>query len=196
MTTEPSATTSSAATPSVTTSAPLERHTRLFSAGDLWAGAAAGLIGGMAMGLLTFFVSGLYADTIDVWAPVKYIAGVIYPEAIVAQPGFDLGPVLAGTLIQFTVAALLGVVFALLYRRVLKLPFALGLPALMGGVYGLALWGLTHFLLPWLNPIMAATDKPAFLLVHLVYGVVLGVAYQALHPKLPRRNVAAGGDQG
>jgi len=183
MTTTPGTTT--------TSSMPLERRTRLFSSGDIAAGALAGLAGGLAMGVLAFFIAGNYAADIDIWAPVKHIAGIVYPAEVVTRPGFDVMPVVVGTLIQFVVASLLGVVFAVLYRRVLQLPFQLGLPFLMGGVYGLGLWALTFLFLPRLNPVMAAADKPAFLLAHAVYGIVLGLMYERLHPKLPRRNPPA-----
>jgi len=175
----------------ISTSVPFERRTRLWSSGDLWAGLSAGLIGGLAMGAFAFLIAGFYATDIDVWSPVKHIAGIVYPAEVVDRPGFEWGPVVVGTLIQFGTAGVLGALFAVIYRRLLQLPFAMGLPFLMGGVYGLGLWALTFIFLPRLNPVMAAADKPAFLLAHALYGIVLGVAYAALHPKLPRRNPPA-----
>jgi hypothetical protein len=166
----------------------LERRTRLFTTGDLWAGALGGLVGGLVMGVVAFFATSFYAQNIDVWAPVKLIAGIVYPAPVVTRPGFDLGPVVTGLLIQIVMSAVLGMVFAVLYRRVLQLPFKLGLPYLMGAVYGFALWALTFIFLPRLNPVMADADKPAFLVAHVAYGIVLGLCYQALRPQLPRRD--------
>ena len=50
----------------------------------------------------------------------------------------------------------------------------------MGSIYGLFLWSLTFVYLPLVNPLMASTDKPAFLLAHVAYGAALGLAFQLL----------------
>jgi hypothetical protein len=175
----------------VTASGVLERRTRLFTSRDLVAGALAGLIAGLAMGAAALLIGVAYDQGADPWAPVKSIAGLVYPAAVVAQPGFVAGPVLAGTAIHLIVAMVLGAVFAVLYRGVLRLPFQLGIPWLMGGVYGIAIWTLSLVLLPLISPVMANAGKPAFMVAHVVYGVVLGLAYEALHPREPRRDPVA-----
>jgi hypothetical protein len=172
------------------TSHAIERRTRLFTAGDARAGGIAGFVAGIAMGLVALVIGTGYGAEMDFWTPLKHVAAVVYGDAA-NQPGFDLGPVVVAALIHSGMAILLGVLFAVLYRRVLQLPFQLGLPFLMGGVYGIAIAGAADLALPVLNQQMAGAEKPAFVLAHFVYGVVLGLAYMQLHPKLPRRSVPA-----
>lgn len=163
---------------------PIRRRTVLFTFEDIWAAGGAGLVGGAVMGALAMAIGASYGGDIDLWTPVKQVAGAFYGPGV-AMRGFEAGPVILGTLVHFAVAAGLGVVFAILYRRILGLPFQLGLPILMGAIYGLAIWGVAHIVLPTLNPVMAASEKPAFVLGHIAYGVTLGVAYARLHPHTP-----------
>jgi hypothetical protein len=161
-------------------SVPIKHRTELFTTADLRLGALAGLAGGLVMGLLAMLIATLYGQELDLWVPIKQVAATAYGE-VAMDPGFALGPVVIGTLIHFLVAAILGVLFAVIYRRILRLPFQLGLPFLVGGIYGLAIWGIAHLLLPSLNPVMAEADKPAFVLGHIAFGVTIGVVYAQLH---------------
>lgn len=168
----------------------IERRTVLFAAADLRFGALAGLAGGAVMGVLAMITGALYGGDLDMWAPIKQVAAAAYGVTAMA-PGFALGPVIVGTLIHFIVAAIFGLLFALLYRRVMGLPFRLGLPFLVGGVYGLAVWGLAYLVLPHVNPIMAGSEKPAFVLGHIAYGVMVGVVYAQLHLRAARADTGA-----
>jgi hypothetical protein len=98
-----------------------------------------------------------------------------------AQSGW--APIVVGTIIHFIVAALLGAVFGIVSRRVLRLPSDYGAQVLAGLIYGMALWVLAYFVvLPIVNPALLDTYAPSFIIQHLVYGVVTGLIYTQLRP--------------
>jgi len=145
-------------------------------------GAIAGLIGGVAMAVVGAIISVWLGG--DIWLESKQIAAFVYGAAATAQPGFVAGPVLVGTLLHMIVSALLGALFGILIRRVLRLTSEFGLPLLAGLIYGLLIWMVAYFLvLPSLDAPLLMTYAPAFIVQHLVYGAVTGLAYIWLRPQ-------------
>ena len=145
-------------------------------------GAIAGLAGGVAMAVVAALLSASMGQ--DIWHESKRIAAIVYGPAALAQPGFDLGPVLVGTLIHLIVAALLGAIFGIVTRRWLHLTSDFGTPVMAGLVYGLLIWAAAYFVvLPLLNPALLEVYPPAFIIQHLAYGVVLGLVYMWLRPQ-------------
>jgi len=144
-------------------------------------GAIAGLAGGVAMAVVAALLSASMGQ--DIWHESKRIAAIVYGPAALAQPGFDLGPVLVGTLIHLIVAALLGAIFGIVTRRWLHLTSDFGTPVLAGLIYGLMIWMVAYFVvLPLLDPALMELYAPAFIIQHVVYGVVLGLVYMWLRP--------------
>src|SRR5689334_18041077 len=91
-------------------------------------GALAGLGGGLAMAIIAAIIS-LSIGT-DIWLEAKQIAALFYGQVAASQPGFIAGPVIAGTLLHLIMSAVLGAVFAIVMRRVFKLPTDMGAPVL------------------------------------------------------------------
>jgi len=145
-------------------------------------GAIAGLAGGVAMAVVAALLSASMGQ--DVWHEPKRIAAMIYGPAALASSGFDLGPVLLGTLLHLLVSALLGAIFGIVTRRGLRLTSDFGTPVMAGLVYGLLIWMAAYFVvLPLLNPTLLDVYPPAFIIQHIAYGVVLGLVYMWLRPQ-------------
>lgn len=143
-------------------------------------GAIAGLVAGLTMAIVGAILS-LVLDG-NLWVEAKQIAAPFFGPLVV-RPGFDAGPVIVGTILHFATAALLGAVYSIVTRRILKLPSDVGVPVLAGLIYGFFLWSTAYFLLlPLVNPFLRGTYAPAFIIQHLVYGVVLGLVYAMLRP--------------
>ena len=145
-------------------------------------GAIAGLAGGVAMAIVAALLSASMGQ--DIWHEPKRIAVIVYGPAALASPGFDPGPVLVGSLIHLLVAALLGAIFGIVTRRWLHLTSDFGTPVMAGLVYGLLIWMVAYFVvLPLVNPVLLEVYAPAFIIQHVVYGVVLGLVYMWLRPE-------------
>ena len=93
-------------------------------------------------------------------------------------------PVLIGTLIHLTAATLLGALFGIVTRRVFRRTSEFGTPLLVGLIYGIFVWFVTYFfVLPLIDPLLReGSYAPAFIIQHIVYGVVTGLCYTWLRP--------------
>ena len=145
-------------------------------------GALAGLAGGVAMAVVAALLSASMG--LDIWHEVKRISAIVYGPAAFAGSGFELEPVLIGTLIHLLVSALLGAIFGIVTRRWLHLTSDFGTPVLAGLIYGLMVWLAAYFVvLPLLNPALLEVYAPAFIIQHAVYGIVMGLVYMWLRPQ-------------
>jgi len=144
-------------------------------------GACAGVFGGLAMALVEALIA--RATGQDIWRESKQIAAVGYGASAEARPGFAAGPVVVGSLIHLALSALLGAVFAIVTRRVLRLTSDFGTPLITGLIYGLIIWMAAYFIvLPTFDPLLLDSYAPAFIVQHLVYGLVTGLVYTWLRP--------------
>lgn len=154
-------------------------------------GAIAGLGGGLAMIVIAAMLTSAMDG--DIWREPREIAA---PLVGLNSP---IG-VLVGTVLHFLMAGLLGAVFGIVKRRVLRLPSDYGVPVVAGLIYGLMLWFVAYFLvLPALNPALLDTYAPSFVIQHMVYGVVTGLIYSVLRPApyaphQAERTILAGAD--
>lgn len=155
-----------------------------FTRRDLAAGAMAGIGGGLAMGLLAmavaFFTPG--GDR-SIWVPLNQIASTVLGAGALGS-AFNWTTALVGLLIHLAISAVLGVVFALIYHKLLRLPRQVGVPVVVGAVYGLGIWVLASVLLPVIAPAMAFAARPGFIAGQLVFGITTGVIYARLRPNL------------
>jgi hypothetical protein len=144
-------------------------------------GALAGLVGGAAM----TSVAGLLAEAYgyDGWFQLKMIASLVLGPSAVGQAGFAALPALVGLLLHLAVAALLGAIFGIVSRRILRLPSDFGLPAVSGLVFGLMLWLTAYLVAPAIAPQLMAIYAPAFIIQHIVYGTVTALVYSILRPQ-------------
>ncbi len=152
---------------------------------DLALGALAGVIGGLTMGLIGMLVAA--AMGFSVWKPLAEIAGVFSP-ALATSSTFNPGTVLIGTLVHFGLAAVLGMLFAIIFRGIFDMPSSWGFPLLYGFIFGIAIWFVSSQILA--NILISGRDNtPSFIAQHLVFGAVTGLAFGLLRPArayLPR----------
>lgn len=136
------------------------------------AGAAAGIIGGIGMGLVAMLVAMASTGTwFAFWDPMRLIAATFYGDAALIG-GADV--VFVGALTHMVVSAFWGVIFGLFVGRRNSAGGAL----LYGLVYGVAIWAvMTWIALPIFNETMLAhTPESApgwWFFYHLVYGGLL-----------------------
>src|SRR5919199_2325481 len=81
-------------------------------------GAVVGLLSGGVMVVLSPLLA-LLTD-ISPWAPAKYLAATVLGHAVLTQAGFQLVPVLLGRLLYVGAAVVLGLIFGVVYGRVLR----------------------------------------------------------------------------
>jgi uncharacterized YccA/Bax inhibitor family protein len=144
-------------------------------------GAIAGLCGGVAMAVVAALLTRALDQ--DIWLQPKAIAGLVLGDASITA-GFAAVPVLVGTLIHLVVSALLGAIFEIVARRILRLPSDFGTPMLVGLVYGMLTWMAAYFVVvPVLRPQLLAVYAPAFIIQHIVYGMVTSIIYALLRPQ-------------
>ncbi len=169
-----------------TTLVPEERAVR-FSLRDIVLGALAGIIGGLAMGLVAMITAAAYG--LNVWRPLEEIAGVFSPALMASADTLQLSAIIVGTLVHFGLSALLGVLFVVLYRGVFNLPSTMmAFPLAYGFIYGLVIWGVSGLITSGIS-ISARDFTPSFIVQHLVFGLVVGLFYGAVRPArayLPR----------
>ena len=144
-------------------------------------GALAGLVGGAAMASAAGLLAEAYGY--DGWFQLKVIASLVLGPSAIGSAGFALIPVLIGLAIHLVVAALLGALFGIVTRRILRLPSDFGMPAVTGLVFGLMLWLGAYMVLPALAPQLMGIYAPAFIIQHIVYGTVTGLVYSVLRPQ-------------
>ena len=144
-------------------------------------GALAGLVGGAAM----TSVAGLLAEAYgyDGWFQLKVIASLALGPSAIGPAGFAALPVLVGLLLHLAVAALLGAIFGIVSRRILRLPSDFGMPAVTGLAFGLMLWLAAYLVVPAIAPQLMAIYAPAFIIQHIVYGTVTALVYSVLRPQ-------------
>ncbi len=142
--------------------------------------AIAGLGGGVAMAIVAALIA--ISRQGDIWLEAKQIAAVVYGPTAITRPDLATNAVLLGTIIHLAVSALLGLLFGLLYRR-LKLTTDFGLALLAGMIFGMMIWLLAYFVsLPQIDSALLETYVPAYIVQHLVYGLVTGLLYTWLCP--------------
>jgi Family of unknown function (DUF6789) len=144
-------------------------------------GALAGLVGGIAMTIGAALLDGSYGY--DIWFQLKVIASLVLGPAAIAQAGFVAGAVLVGLLIHLAVSALLGALFGIVTRQILRLPSDFGIPPVTGLVFGLLIWLAAYFVVPALAPQLMAVYAPAFIIQHIIYGTVTSTVYAVLRPQ-------------
>ena len=141
-------------------------------AGNVQAGIAGGLLGAGAFGVVLTFLA---PDVIYLAIPSLY--------ALAPPPSGALG-----WIIHLIHGAVLGAVFAVLVGYIELENVTAQRQALAGVVYGVVVWLLlAGLVMPvWLGVVGSPADPPlpnldtTSLTGHLIYGVVLGVAYYAL----------------
>ncbi len=129
-------------------------------------------VDGLLTGLLAGVVMGVFLVAAD------WVAGISPAETLSRfDPGAGASP-LAGGLFHLALSGLYGVVFALVFRVLVRRWPALGrFGWLLGAVYGLLLWSAAQaVLVTGFNESLGAVPTTLFALAHVLYGAVLGLS--------------------
>jgi hypothetical protein len=129
-------------------------------------------VDGLLTGLLAGVLMGVFLVAAD------WMAGINPAETLSRfDPGVGTSP-LAGGLFHLALSGLYGVVFALVYRVLVRRWPALGrLGWLLGAAYGLLLWSAAQaVLVTGFNASLDAVPAMLFALAHVLYGAVLGLS--------------------
>ena len=150
-------------------------------------GARAGLLAGLALGLVEILASAVLRG--DPWLPFEFAAAIMVgPEALL--PGF---PVVASVMLGTVIHVLLSVVFGIGFLAILALTFQLSarpyLVLVFGALFGIAVWEVDFLaVLPTIAPALAGRLDLAtqlwngILSYSLVYGPVLAAYVIRVRP--------------
>lgn len=155
---------------------------RLFSPGVLVGGSLAGVLGGIFMGVAATLWSN--ASGMGASAPWQNIAATFYgPMAFLGAAGVTT----IGVLWHLTVAGGMGVILAVLARRVKSA----GKLFILGIVYGTAVWAvMTYVFVPVFDQTMAARIPMVAVMwffLHWIYGAFTGVFIPPLRRAFEKR---------
>jgi uncharacterized membrane protein YagU involved in acid resistance len=146
------------------------------------AGIIGGGIGGVAMAIVGT-IAGMVIGR-SLWYPVNLLAAAAIPSFQTMTPEqlsqFSLAGLFVGSVIHFTTAIAIGLLFGLL------LPMFPGHPVIWSIIAGSIMWVFADIImLPLLNPKMAElVNVPSFIIAHLVYTIALGATVSS-YQKIP-----------
>jgi hypothetical protein len=138
-----------------------------------WAGTGivGGIIAGIAMAMVAMVWMALAGQ--GFWKPMDLIASILLGKGAI-NPGFQVVPELLGMMIHLALSALFGLVFAFVVAHT---SWSSG--AIIGAAlaYGLLLWIVNVVIIDTLFIPAGLSLAPTIVLVvvHLVYGLVLGL---------------------
>lgn len=146
---------------------------------DWPAAAAAGFAAGAVMMLLEMFWSALASDT-SPWVVSHMIAAIVMGPATLQSTEFNL------EIVAMALAAhyVLGVIFGLLLAAILvpfRLDSSLGMAALVGAVFGSALYLLNFYVMTYFFPWFVEWRGTQTLLAHLIFGETAALLYMELN---------------
>lgn len=136
----------------------------------------AGLIGGALGGAIMAIPAIIYGlvSGYGIWYPVNLVAASVMRGMQNMTPrqlsAFNPAALVVGLILHLTVAAAVGLLFAVL------LPTLPGRPVIWALIVGPLLWfGATLVVLPQINPVMShLLDWPSFAAANIVYGLFMG----------------------
>ncbi len=145
-------------------------------------GVVAGLVGGIALWAWNAFWNVTQQGVF--WPTFKGAAAPFLSSERIMSPGFDAGAVVLGAVLHLLISALWGVGFALFFYGISR-----ALTVLAGLFWGLIVWLTMYYvLLPMvgLSPMVRATPVWMAILTHLVFGLVVGLAFLPFQRSYPR----------
>lgn len=158
------------------------RTNRLDTKDAVGGGVSAGMVGGLVLWIFLMILTAASGGSI--WSVTK---GAAAPFLEATSPGFELGPVLLGTLLHFAISAAWGATFG-----VLAYGLGRGATVAAGLGWGLVVWLVMYYVvlpLAGLGAVVAATPAFMAILAHLVFGLALGLAFLPYQRKAPSRPV-------
>jgi hypothetical protein len=137
-------------------------------------GAVAGVVGGVALSI--YMLARALVQGVDVWAnAVKGAAAPFFGMARTMEPGFDLAPVVVGTLAHFAISIGWGLLFGLLCYGLSKTATLVASVA-----WGLVVWiGMYYVVLPLVGLAEMVRGAPVVSAIasHLVFGIAVGIGF-------------------
>ncbi len=138
-----------------------------------WAGT--GIIGGIVAGIAMAMVAMVWMALAGqgFWKPMDVIASILLGKSAI-QAGFQVVPELLGMMIHLVLSAAFGLVFAFVVARTSWSSGAIVGAAL---AYGLLLWIVNVVIIDtlFIPAGLSLAPTPLMVVVHLVYGLVLGL---------------------
>lgn len=147
----------------------LTQENKRIVADVITSGAIAGVLGGIALGLILCLQSA--ATGMGFFFPIQLASGVFYGDDAILG---GVGPTVAGLVIYVVSSVILGCVFALFLRPRTPTTDAVA----FGLIFGIVVWALrSYIVLPSFNPTL--TDRMNLIpgwwfLGHLAFGAILG----------------------
>ena len=132
-----------------------------------------GLVASMVIGMWEMVLEQFIGN--GFWSPVVYIAATVLRDlqGVATPVPFGLIPVVLGLMGHMMNSVILGIIFALIARRLAGTPTGLaGLGAVYGVVVFLAMW---FAVLPLIDPVMLRLNGLVFLLGLMMWGIGLGL---------------------
>jgi hypothetical protein len=153
---------------------------------SLWGGTVAGLVGGVLLGAFNLLMDLVRGR--DLWVGIK-VAAYPFVRDRALLPGFELGPVLQGSITHLGISVIWGVLFGLIafgMSRSATVSFGI----LWGIVAGI---GMLYIVLPLASASVLARGVPTVLVIgqHLIFGLGLGLGFLPYQRPVVRRTVWA-----
>lgn len=145
----------------------------------VWAGVIAGIVFLVVEMLMVMIFMGQ-----SPWGPPRMMAAMVLGKDVLPPPAdFDFGIVMTAMMVHFPLSIVYGLAAGWIVHR-LKGTNVL----LIGGVFGLAVYFVNFYLIaPAAFPWFMEARNWVGVVAHLIYGLVLGVAYAGMRRhKLPR----------
>lgn len=145
-------------------------------------GIAAGLIAGLFLVLL--LLVSMAAKGQNLWPAFKGASAPFF-HARAMQPGFDAGPVLVGAICHFVISAGWGLLFAIIAYGLSRWATIVA-----GALWGIVVWlGMYYVLMPLVGLGAMARGVPVAvaILQHMLFGLVVGVAFLPFQHRVPDR---------
>jgi hypothetical protein len=143
-------------------------------------GALAGLLSGLVLAVVLVMIN--VSSGGSLWTPLKFAGAPLLGERAM-MPGFDAVGVLVGVGTHLAVSAFWGLTFGVVFFGGSR-----GLTLLAGLAWGFVVWLVMHFgVMPLVGLGAAARQSPygIAILEHLLFGVVLAVAFLPFQRSLP-----------
>lgn len=110
------------------------------------------------------------------WAPPRMIAAILLGRDVLPPPAtFDFGIMMTALLVHFTLAIIYAFILALIVAHM-----GAGAAIIVGAVFGIALYVINFYGFTAIFPWFAMARNILSLVLHAVFGAVLGWSYKAI----------------
>lgn len=138
----------------------------------------AAVIAGLVAGVVFLIVAMAWTQATvgSAWIVPRFVASLVLGPGILPPPAtFDATALIVGLLVHLILSVLFGVLIAAVVHR-----WGMLVAALIGAVIGVTLYFINLYGLSLLTPWIIPYRGTALLVVHMLYGLILGVIYEAL----------------